>query len=368
MEANVRHHLVVVILVAVAAAHLHAQSLTVARERSEQKFARLVALPAPLAVGAEPVTVETPDRRPIARVHAVVTGGSGSGATLACQPAAEGSPARPLDSGDAWSGDLVLPTGGRATRVTCRIVAPAGGAAPPQVSIDGVAVGMAAATPQAITPPGDQTEPIYAKTGRIREWGRSVGRLQIVGADGFLYYCTAFVVSPRLMLTNAHCIDTDAEMRSALVDFDYDRRKPSATVGFTELAAMDRALDYALLRLAEPTARTPLTLRGTPLAEKSPLVIIEHPGGRPKRVSLVDCRVRGVSLPGLAGMTDFGHFCDTEGGSSGSAIQDFASGAVIGLHHLGFEQGSTPVNRGVLIGLVLADIRAKNAAAGSEIQ
>ncbi len=57
--------------------------------------------------------------------------------------------------------------------------------------------------------------------------------------------------------------------------------------------------------------------------------------------------------------TDFEHRCDTLGGSSGSPVLDRASLNVVGLHHLGFLEGDTPVNRAVLIADVLAKIRTQ---------
>ena len=74
------------------------------------------------------------------------------------------------------------------------------------------------------------------------------------------------------------------------------------------------------------------------------------------RVSIADCKVDGATVSGRAGTpTDFGHLCDTKGGSSGSPVLHFESRNVVGLHHLGISAGSSkPFNRASHIELVLA--------------
>jgi len=152
-------------------------------------------------------------------------------------------------------------------------------------------------------------------------------------------------------------------MRSALVDFDYDSSRASpSTLRLTEIVAKDPELDFALLRLAEPSGRWPLRLESREPSEDQALLIIQHPAGEPKQVSVLDCRVSGAQITGLTTkLTDFGHLCDTLGGSSGSPVQDIKSGTVIGLHHLGFRSGhADPVNQAVKIGLIIQRLRDTN--------
>lgn len=233
---------------------------------------------------------------------------------------------------------------------------------PLQLIVDGVAVTQTPVKPQAITPPDDR-EPITTQSGETRNLGKAVARIRFVGDDGNLYVCTGFLISPDLFMTNHHCAQSDSEWRSTLVDFDFDTAATiPKTTRFKEFVLSDRGLDFAIFRLAvKPTNRSPLALsRAVPVANQ-PLLIIEHPGGESKQVSKINCRVSGVPLAGVTGnLTDFGHLCDTLGGSSGSEMLDPATKRVIGLHHLGFGASDpNPVNRAVLMSQII-DFIGKN--------
>jgi len=211
---------------------------------------------------------------------------------------------------------------------------------------------------------------------RIRRLGHPIARLRFMVAGQGQATCTAFLVGQRLLLTNQHCIATDDERASALVDFFYDADDSRATgQRVAEIVASDRGLDYTLLRLAAdpPTGAgrlffAPLTWAWSGTAH--PLVIVQHPSGLPKRASIADCSTTGAdrigALPGEP--TDFGHLCDTLGGSSGSPVLDWSTGAVVGLHHFGFHAGSPdPVNQAVSHARILRDIRVRDAAAFAEV-
>ena len=85
---------------------------------------------------------------------------------------------------------------------------------------------------------------------------------------------------------------------------------------------------------------------------------------------MADCQLAGVDRVGVKkdDKSDFGHKCDTLGGSSGSPVMDWTTGLVVGLHHFGFLAGSpNPVNQAVAFRRVLADIAVKAPAAHAEM-
>ena len=238
---------------------------------------------------------------------------------------------------------------------------------PLRLRIEEVAIGEPEVVPVSITFP-NQLATIVGQEDWIVELGRSVARLRFVGDDGGVFVCTAFLVTPDLMLTNQHCIATDSEMLSALVDFDFDEEGTiGSTLRLRELLDTDHGLDYSVVRLDRCVGRLPLRLESTNPPDDEQLLIVQHPGGEPKQVSIADCTVDGPLVPGRAGDdTDFGHQCDTRGGSSGSPVFDFETRRVVGLHHLGINPASGDLfNRAVHIDQVLADL---DAALRAEIE
>jgi hypothetical protein len=227
--------------------------------------------------------------------------------------------------------------------------------------IDRVVKATPVVRPQSITMP-DQREPYRTKGEPIRTLGRSVVRLQFVDDDEKkVFVCTGFLAfTNRHLLTNDHCINSEAEMRSALADVDFDGGSSTPrSVRFAKLLMSDEPLDFSLLELAEPLDRGVLILGAAPAASAD-LVIIQHPAGETKQVSIVDCKVDDESVSGITNdETDFEHRCDTLGGSSGSPMFDAKTLKVVGLHHLGFNPLNKPVNRAVQMKLVIAKINEK---------
>ncbi|MET0649718.1 MAG: serine protease [Pyrinomonadaceae bacterium] len=201
-------------------------------------------------------------------------------------------------------------------------------------------------------PMRDVSSPTY------REWARSVALLTFKGrTDGKLYTCTGFLVSPRHLITNDHCPRSKSEITSAIVEFDYDDDFAATDRYKLTLDQLprDKFLDFAVYRLdRDATSRSYLRLRDDDgnLTDLRPLIIIQHPGGRPKRLASYKCNLTRPRSP-VAPRTDFGHLCDTEGGSSGSPVQN-TRGEVIGLHHFGYgDDDSQKINQAVKVGEIL---------------
>jgi endonuclease G len=175
--------------------------------------------------------------------------------------------------------------------------------------------------------------------------GRSVCRLEIRDSIGKIhYYGTGFLVSPSLIITNNHVIDTEDSARYSLAYFNYQDdldHAPCAAEYFRlnpdAFFETSRDLDFTLV------AVEPLSRDGTSLSDFGflPLIpepgkvldgeyvsIIQHPSGAPKAVSVRENQVVGVAGNYLHYVTD------TEPGSSGSPVfsDDWK---VVALHHAG---------------------------------
>lgn len=217
-----------------------------------------------------------------------------------------------------------------------------------------------------LTPITDATVP-----ADIRRLGQSVARMRFVGDDGEMYVCTGFLISSDLFITNQHCPQSDSEWRSTMVDFDFDAAASAPrTTRFKEFLLASPALDFAIYRLTEKqTGRQPLKLAPAAASNNQALVIIQHPQGQPKQVSLLNCRVSAPSVQGVTtDPTDFAHLCDTMGGSSGSGAIDLASHSVVGLHHLGFRPADAlQANRAVLMKRIIDFIKTNRPDIQAEV-
>lgn len=204
------------------------------------------------------------------------------------------------------------------------------------------------------------TDPNYIR------WGHSVARLTFVTDDDkAVSTCTGFLIGADLFLTNEHCPRSIQEQRSAIVEFDYDSESARTRI-YRLKTRLERneALDFAIYKLNRPlTDRSFLKLANDDqnLTNQKPLIIIQHPAGLPKRLAAFQCDVKTLAT-GVQPETDFGHECDTQGGSSGSPIQN-ANGLVVGIHHYGFNMALEPalrINQGVKMGAILSYLEKQN--------
>jgi V8-like Glu-specific endopeptidase len=265
-------------------------------------------------------------------------------------------------AGAFWTGEVK----GRGAEIELRSDAGADGL---EIAIDRYASLVVKSFPQAITGV-DQRLAIGKASAEIQGWGKPIARLRFVNAMG-QFFCTGFLVTPALLMTNQHCLSSQEEALSALVDFDYDDFSAQPRpLRVSKLEATSEPLDYSVVRLARPPSPGPGVVKiGTVAAQDQALVIVEHPAGEPKQASIDDCKVSGIALVGVGtDTTDFGHLCDTLGGSSGSPVFSRQDGTVVGLHHLGFRTDSAnPVNQAVHIGRVLDDLAQRAPALRAEI-
>jgi V8-like Glu-specific endopeptidase len=173
---------------------------------------------------------------------------------------------------------------------------------------------------------------------------------RMIGSQPSLAVGTGWLIAPALLVTNHHVLaarfagdppatasDIALQAPSSQAWFDYvDAMKPYDVYTATSVEAMDRALDYAVLRLSETSMDT-----GRPLADWGhvrlaaetfelsrglPLNIVQHPTGDVKHIA-----IRRNDCLGMSGADEFLYLTDTLPGSSGSPVFN-DDWEVVGLH------------------------------------
>ncbi len=183
---------------------------------------------------------------------------------------------------------------------------------------------------------------------------RAVARIEIRGTDGRLYgYGSGVLISPRLLLTNNHVLDSADRARSSVAQFEY--LTSAAGVAHEPLAfglvpdeffVTDSALDFSVVAVEQKNqAGVALETRGwCPLIPGSgkALVgervnIIQHPGGERMQVTVRENTI-------LAVIEDFIQYsADTKPGSSGAPVFN-EQWEMAALHHAGVPRRD-PQNR-----------------------
>ena len=220
---------------------------------------------------------------------------------------------------------------------------------------------------------------------RLMQIERRVCRIELDGrAAG-----TGFLVGPQAVLTNWHVVEgaSKAGTLSRLAcRFDYLRlpdasRQMGIELKLHEDAVLDSRpyapaeatktpdspppgqdeLDYALLRLADPTDRGCITLpaQSAGLKPGDPLLIVQHPDGAPMKLAMDTDAVIGAMHGGLR----IRYRTNTDPGASGSPAftMDWDLAA---LHHFGDPAWQAPVfNQGVPAELIRASITQRGHAA-----
>lgn len=173
----------------------------------------------------------------------------------------------------------------------------------------------------------------------------------LAGDEPRLINGTGWFIAPQLLITNHHVINarrsapvpepdaspTDFELQAenTTVLFDYLKRDaPSATVvsGAGALLASDKALDFAILRIADPAAgRSPLRLRKHLIRKTvqqalgTRVNLLQHPNGQPMRLGFRD------NFVVVGDDIELSYLTDTSVGSSGSPVCD-DRWSVVALH------------------------------------
>jgi hypothetical protein len=203
----------------------------------------------------------------------------------------------------------------------------------------------------------------------IRAWASSIAHLRVLTSTNYLIPCTGFFITPRVLVTAAHCIPSSREVPTSTV-FLEGREIPGDQ--FQLLMAQNDDLDFTMLWLK--TAPVIANLR-VGSAQDPRLVLWQQPLLAKKLVSVKGC---GLRDPASSGGRRVPHVCDTEAGASGSPVQSRATGAVVGLHTVGCSPSQNGKDECVNYAINFQDIRkrviekerplrARNAQAADEL-
>ena len=186
---------------------------------------------------------------------------------------------------------------------------------------------------------------------------------------------TGFLVADDLLLTNGHVFPDEATAGEAIVRFNYEdtlsgrpkkvdtyRCRPAEgfhTSPYLEEGVAAAALDYSVVRLDGKAGSRwgRIVLAPREVGVPQDVVIIQHPGGEKKQISITD------NETAFADDLRCQYFTDTLPGSSGSPVFD-DRWRLVALHHAGgfLTQPGDPTqhlrNEGVRTAPILADLPA----------
>lgn len=240
----------------------------------------------------------------------------------------------------------------------------------------------------------------------LAEHSRSVCRLVVPGGayPNYLghpaiqgWYGTGFLVSPNILLTNHHVLNSIEVAKAARAEFNYqiaqhdlvDGPPDSAPSAVTFQLNPDRLFltskmgdfDYTFVWIEAAAAQQfgsiTMTRGSFTVRQTEPTYIIHHPGGAPKQASLDDTEVLSINSSAVL------YAADTAGGSSGAPV--FCKrGRLVALHHAwrstaaikamfptltgrlndgGF---TNVVNEGIKLSAIAIDLEGKTASGGAE--
>ncbi len=191
--------------------------------------------------------------------------------------------------------------------------------------------------------------------------GRPVALLWLPAAGS---RCTGTLIGMDVLMTNEHCVSSQAEAQGAFAVFDAESGVPDSlreNVDCGTFIGANAALDFALLRCTNrPGERHGVAalFDGT-VANNTPVFVVHQNCDYFLNQSCTPDKKVSSGIINSRSSTDYDHSADTLGGSSGSAMFD-AQGRIVGLHHLGIggnSLGRGSSNRAVRMDVILPVLR-----------
>jgi len=197
---------------------------------------------------------------------------------------------------------------------------------------------------------------------------KSVCKVQLANGGGSGTGFVAIYKGEKYLFTNWHVLKTKDMAANAKVIFNYETDSSGQYKQTKEYdldadnyisspyGKGDNDLDYARVKIKELETKWgelnfninfSLPVNG----EKAPIAIIQHPEGKPKKISIVDANVEDIKH----GVRVY-HTADTKYGSSGSPIFD-KDWNVIALHHA--REIDKDLNKGILFSRIFKDMETK---------
>ena len=189
---------------------------------------------------------------------------------------------------------------------------------------------------------------------------RAVCRIRTASSFG-----TGFLITPNILMTNNHVIETRAVGANSVAEFDFEDGNQTRTIALAprRLFITDERLDFTIIACEESLddiEPIPLLRNPSLVTRHERVNVIQHPSARAKEIAIHDNRVERIMTEVIRYRTD------TEPGSSGSPVFN-NEWDLVALHHAGFNQpGGKAMNEGIRISAIVSHLLSRSGRESAE--